>query len=90
MSKSLILITNGFSGEESFGPLPILAIARKFEINEAIFSQKKSTRFFTQNYTYNRFVTFTQENVFVSSHKKSIRYFLHIKKIDSLFSNGKP
>ena len=27
----------GFSGEESFGPLPILAIARKFEKNEAIF-----------------------------------------------------
>ena len=27
----------GFSGEESFGPLTILAIVRKFEKNEAIF-----------------------------------------------------
>ena len=29
--------STGFSGEESFGPLPILAITRKFEKNEAIF-----------------------------------------------------
>ena len=36
---------SGFSGEESFGPLPILAVARKFEKNESIFYRKSKNRF---------------------------------------------
>ena len=36
---------HGFSGEESFGPLPILAVARKFEKNESIFYRKSKNRF---------------------------------------------
>ena len=62
----------GFSGEESFGPLPILAIARKFEKNEAIFFTEKIDSFFLH----------TKKTNF--SNKKSNRFF--IQKIESLFS----
>ena len=42
---SSIKVNYGFSGEESFGPLPILAVARKFEKNESIFYRKSKNRF---------------------------------------------
>ena len=62
----------GFSGEEAFGPLPILAIARKFE--------KKRGDFFTEK--IDSFFLPTKKTNF--SNKKSNRFF--IQKIESLFS----